>query len=228
MVTGDLVARSLIVVRCFRIAVARCMLSSPFSPVAFVHYRFVSFGVRCTLFAGHCAHFANDSMLRATSVLLFAFGYWLFASRCSIFVFRCLALVSRLLAAHYLQNPARPYSLLTGNCRFSLLALCRPLIAASLCGLIIPAGDVLFASQHVNILLTDARRSLQSTYYSYHSTLITSYTSFLVARRSLFEICCFLLADSFALLSSCSSLLFASHSVLGTRILLLADCCFLF
>ena len=120
------------------------------------------------------------------------------------------------------------YSLLTGNCRFSLLALCRPLIAASLCGLIIPASDVLFASQHVNILLTDARRSLQSAYYSYHSTLITSYTSFLVARRSLFEICCFLLADSFALLSSCSSLLFASHSVLGTRILLLADCCFLF
>ena len=170
MVTGDLVARSLIVVRCFRIAVARCMLSSPFSPVAFVHYRFVSFGVRCTLFAIHCAHFADDSMLSATSVLLFAFDYWLFASRFSI----------------------------------------------------------LFASQHVNILLTDARRSLQSAYYSYHSTLITSYTSFLVARRSLFEICCFLLADSFALLSSCSSLLFASHSVLGTRILLLADCCFLF
>ena len=121
MVTGDLVARSLIVVRCFRIAVARCMLSSPFSPVAFVHYRFVSFGVRCTLFAIHCAHFADDSMLRATSVLLFAFGYWLFASRCSIFVFRCLALVSRLLAAHYLQNPAR-YSLLATHGQLSLLS----------------------------------------------------------------------------------------------------------
>lgn len=121
MVTGDLVARSLIVVRCFRIAVARCMLSSPFLPVAFLHYRFVSFGVRCTLFAIHCAHFADDSMLRATSVLLFAFGYWLFASRCSIFVFRCLALVSRLLAAHYLQNPAR-YSLLATDGQPSLLS----------------------------------------------------------------------------------------------------------
>ena len=60
-------------------------------------------------------------MLRATSVLLFAFGYWLFASRCSIFVFRCLALVSRLLAAHFLQNPAR-YSLLATHGQLSLLS----------------------------------------------------------------------------------------------------------
>ena len=60
-------------------------------------------------------------MLRATSVLLFAFGYWLFASRCSVFVFRCLALVSRLLAAHFLQNPAR-YSLLATHGQLSLLS----------------------------------------------------------------------------------------------------------
>ena len=37
-----------------------------------------------------------------------------------------------------------------------------------------------------------------------------------------------MLADRCALLSSCFSLLFASHSVLLTRILLLADCCFMF
>ena len=63
--------------------------------------------------------------------------------------------------------------------------------------------------------------------HRYHSTLIASQTLFLVARRSLFEICCFLLADRFALLNSCFSLLFASHSVLVTGILLLADSCFL-
>ena len=206
------------------------MLSSPFSPVAFVHYRFVSFGVRCTLFAIHCAHFADDSMLRAPSVLLFAFGYWLFASRCSIFVFRCLALVSRLLAAHYLQNPARSCLLATHG-QLSLLSS-RLMSSADCCKSLridhpcwrcvirfltrkypphwcssLAAVCLLFISQHANHLLHLVSRCSQIP---------------------LFEICCFLLADSFALLSSCSSLLFASHSVLGTRILLLADCCFLF
>ena len=44
----------------------------------------------------------------------------------------------------------------------------------------------------------------------------------------MFEICCFLHADRFALLTSCFSILFASRSVLVSRVLLLADCCFLF
>ena len=68
---------------------------------------------------------------------------------------------------------------------------------------------------------------MQSAYYSHHSTLIASHTLFLVARRSLFKICCSLIADRFALLSSCFSLFYASHSVLVTLILLLTDYYFL-
>ena len=118
MLVGVLAARSLIVVRCFRIAVARCMLSSPFSSVVFLRYWFVSFGVGCTLFALHCSHFADDSMLLATPFLFFAFGYRLFASRCSILFLANLALVSRYSPAgcslriiYSLLHPAR-YSLL--------------------------------------------------------------------------------------------------------------------
>ena len=102
------------------------------------------------------------------------------------------------------------------------------MIAARPRGLFITARGVLFASHHVNLLLTDARRSLQSAYYSHHSTLIASHTLFLVARRSLFEICCFLLAVRFALLSSSRFSLRPTRFLLHTRILLLADCCFLF
>ena len=151
---------------------------------------------------------------------------WLLALCFSLFGF-CFSLLSCpfsllaqwLLAAYYLPSPAR-YSLLATHGQLSLLS--------SRVRMIIPALGVLFASPNVNILLTDARHSLQSAHYSYHSTLIASYTLFLLARRSLFEICCFLLADRCPLLSSCFPLLFAFHSVLVTRILLLADCCFLF
>ena len=119
-----------------------------------------------------------------------------FAARCSLYTAQIF-----LMRAFY-QGPRRP------------------------CGLFIPARGVLFASQHLSHLLTDARRSLQPAYYSHHSTLIASHTLFLDAHRSLLEICCFLLADCFALNSSCFSLLFVSHSVLVSLTLLLADCCF--
>ena len=171
-------------------------------------------------------------MLLATPFLLFAVGCLLLAVRFLFLAAYFSFLVTRPLAARCVKLTAPCSLFLTRhsrpNYRFCLLASCRPLIAARPRGLFIPARGVLFASYHVNLLLTDARRSLQSAYYSDHSTLITSRTFFLVARRSLFEICCFLLADRFALLSSCFSLLFASHTVLVTRILLLADCCFLF
>ena len=162
--------------------------------------------------------------LLAIGCLLLAVLFLFLAALLSFLVTRPLAARCKLLAAScslFLARYSRP------NCRFSPFASCRPLIAARPRGFI-PTRGVLFASQHVNILLTDARRSLQSAYYIHHSTLIASQTLFLVARRSLFEICCFLLADPFALLNSCFSLLFASHSVLVTRILLLADSCFLF
>ena len=140
-------------------------------------------------------------------------------------------LVLWLLAAYYLLNLVR-YSLLATHGQ--LLPLSSLMSSADRCTssrIDHPCSRfviLLFAPQHVNVLLTDVLRSLESAYYSYHSTLIASYTLFLVARIFLFEICCFMLADRCALLSSCFSLLFASHSVLLTRILLLADCCFMF
>ena len=155
MVTEVLATRSLIVVRCFRIAVACCMLSWPFSPVAFLRYWFAFFGVRCTLFAPHCSHYADDSMLRATSVLLLAAGYRLFAFRCLVFVSRSLALVSRcssygcsLRITHWILSVI-PYLLLTGSCCLSLLS-CHLLIAARLRGLIIPARGLLFCYSLLN------------------------------------------------------------------------------
>ena len=90
MVMG-VAARSQIVVRCSQIAVASCILSSAFSPVAFYRYWFA----RCTLFTLHWSYSAENRMLLATPFLLFAVGYWLFASRCPVFVSRCLGLVSR-------------------------------------------------------------------------------------------------------------------------------------
>ena len=170
-------------------------------------------------------------MLLATPFLLFAVGYWLFASRCPVFVSRCLVLVSRYspaccsLRITYCTLFVIPYSLRTAQ--LSLLPSCL-VSSADRCTssrIVHPCSRCV---NHVNLLLTDARRSLQSAYYSNHSTLIASHILFLVARRCLFKICCFLIADRFALLSSCFSLLFASHSVVFTRILLLADCCFLF
>ena len=175
--------------------------------------------VRCTLFALHCSYFADDSMLLASPFLLFAVGYWLFASRCSVYVSSCLVLVSRyspsccslriayrtLLVITYYSRP---------NYRFSLLLSSRPQMAELPRGWFISARVVLFVSHRVNLLLTDACRSLQWACDSHHSTLIASHTLFLVARRSLLEICCFLFADHFVLLSSCISLLFVSCSVI--------------
>ena len=92
---GVLAARSLIVVRCCWIAVVRCMLSSLFSPVAFLRYPCASFEVRCTLIALYHTDFADNSLLFATPFLLINDGYWLFASRCSVSISRCLVVVSR-------------------------------------------------------------------------------------------------------------------------------------
>ena len=162
--------------------------------------------------------------LLAIGVCFFLFGFCnsLLSSRLLLLAqaARCLLLTES--CSLFLTR----YSRATVASLFSTHVFCWSLHV--FCGLIIPNHGVLFASQYINILLTNARRSLQSAYYSYHSTLIASYTLFLVARRSLFEIYCYLLTELFALLSSCFSFSFASHSILATRILLLADCCFLF
>ena len=166
MVPGFWCVRSLIVVRCCRIVIVRCKLSSPFSPVVFLRYWFASFGVHCTLFALHCSHFDDDSMLLAIPFLLPAVGYWLFTSRCSVFVSRCLVLVSRYSSACCLLRILTvPCSLFLtrysrSNCCFCLLASCRPLIAARPRELFIPLCGVLFAFHDKNLVLTDARRSL--------------------------------------------------------------------
>ena len=170
--------------------------------------RLSEFAARCLLFTAHILlmiacysllHFCFS--LLATGCLLLAVPFLFLAALLSF-------LVTRPLAAHCVL-PTAPCSLLLSrysrpSFRFSLLTSCRPLIASRNRGLFIPARGVLFASHHVILLLTDARRSLQSANYSHHSTLIASYTLFLVVRRSLIEICCFLLADRFTHLTRIS------------------------
>ena len=147
------------------------------------------------------------------------FGFYFLLLSCRF------SLLARLvLAAYYLLQPARSY----------LLATHRPTVASVFSPRVVrwslhvlAACELLFASHKVN-LLPHWCSSLAAVYYSHHSTLIASHTLFLVVCRSLFEICCFLPADRFALLSSCFSLLFETRWVLVSRILLLADCSFLF
>ena len=92
-----LAACSLIVVRCCWIAVARCILSSLFSPVNFLRYSFASFGARCTLIALHCSNFADNGLLLASPFL--HFGCLLLAVRILFLAAKLSFLVTRPLGA---------------------------------------------------------------------------------------------------------------------------------
>ena len=201
------------------------------SPFFATDLRLSKFAARCLLYTAHISLMtACYSRLHFCCSLL-AIGCFLLAVPFLILAALLSFPVTRPLGARCVLPTGPCLLLLTrysrASCRFFLLASCRPLIAARTRILFIHAHGVLFAFHRVNLLLTDARRSPQSAYYSHHSTLIASHTLYLVVRRFLIEICCFLLADRYALLNSYLSLLFASHSVLVTRILLLDYCCFL-
>ena len=151
--------------RCFRIAVARCMLSSLSRQMPFFanDLRLSALATRCSLYTTH--------------ILLMTVCYALLPFCCPLYGIGCLLLAVRFLflAAEVSFLVARPVAarcvLLTESCslflsrysRASFASLfspqCRPLIVARLCELIIPARGALFASQHVNILL-NARRTL--------------------------------------------------------------------
>ena len=137
-------------------------------------------------------------MLLATPFLLFAVGYWPFASCCSVFVSRCFVLVSR-------YSPAC-CTLLVANC--TLTRYC--------CGLSVIPYSLLTAQLSLlsSRLVSSADRCTYSHIVHPCSRCVAvclvltlqyanrPHTLFLVARRSLFEICCVLIAARFALLSS--------------------------
>ena len=151
---GVLAARLLIVVPSCWIAVARCILSSLFSPVTFLRYSFASFGVHCTLIALHCSNFADNGLLLASPFL--QFGCLLLAVRFLFLAAKLSFLVTHPLGARCELLIALCLLLLTRfsppNCRFCLFASSRLLITARPRGLFIAARDLLFASHKVNLL----------------------------------------------------------------------------
>ena len=123
MVKWVLSARSLIVVRCFLIVIARCMLSPPYLPVAFRRYWIRSFGVRCT-----CSFYTAYILLMTAGYALLSFCCSLLAIGVCFFLFGfCNSLLSSRLL---LLAQAARCLLLTESCSLFLTRYSRATVAS--------------------------------------------------------------------------------------------------